>query len=90
MLQVFDPPEWENLLLKYIVPKLGETLRDDFKVNPRKQDMDPLNWVLAWSSIVAPTVMSQLLETEFFPKWLETLYKWLIAPNASFEDIAQW
>ena len=45
-LQAFDPSEWENLLLKYIVPKLGETLRDKFKVNPRKQDMDPLNWVL--------------------------------------------
>jgi len=52
--------------------------------------MDPLNWVLAWSSVVSPTVMSQLLETGFFPKWLETLHKWLIAPNASFEDIAQW
>ena len=64
-LQVFDPPEWENLLLKYIVAKLGETLRDELKVNPRKQDMDA-------------------------PKWLDTLHKWLTAPNASFEDIAQW
>ena len=82
-LQVFDPPEWENLLGKYIVPKLGETLRDELKINLRKQDMDPLNWVLAWSSVMGASVMSQLLETEFFPKWLT-------APNASFEDITQW
>ena len=84
-LQIFDPPEWEKLLLKYIVPKLGETLRDEFKVNPQKQDMDPLNWVLVWWPVIGSTVMSQLLETEFFPKWLETVHKWLIAPNASFE-----
>ena len=78
------------MLLKYIVPKLGETLRDELKINPRKQDMDALNWALAWSSVIGPTVMSQLLETEFFPKRLDTLHKWPTAPNASFEDIAQW
>ena len=89
-LEVFDPPEWENLLVKYIVPKLGETLRDELKINPQKQDMDPLNWILAWSSVIGATVMSQLLKTEFFPKWLETLHMWLTARNASFEDIAQW
>ena len=48
--------------------------------------MDPLNW----SSVIAPNVMSQFLEMEFFPKWLETLCKWLIVSNPSFDDIAQW
>ncbi|KIJ22410.1 hypothetical protein M422DRAFT_277168, partial [Sphaerobolus stellatus SS14] len=39
---VFSSSEWDSLMLKYIVPKLGATLREDFKVNPRRQDMTPL------------------------------------------------
>lgn len=34
--------------------------------------------------------MSQIIETEFFHKWLETLYLWLIQPKVNYEDVAQW
>ena len=52
--------------------------------------MEPLQRVLAWSSMVRPSVLSQLLETEFFPKWLDVLHIWLIQPKVSFEEVAQW
>jgi tuftelin-interacting protein 11 len=87
---VFGSAEWDNMLLKYIVPKLGATLRDDFRVNPRAQDMEPLNRVLAWSTLLRPSIFSPLLESQFFPKWLEVLHFWLIQPSASYEEIAQW
>ena len=88
--QVHDTSEWDSLLLKYIVPKLGATLREDFQVNPAQQDLKPLQDVLAWAEIIRPSIFSQLLETEFFPKWLTTLHQWLVHPEASFEEVAQW
>ncbi|EIN09573.1 TFP11-domain-containing protein [Punctularia strigosozonata HHB-11173 SS5] len=87
---VFDVAEWDNMMLKYVVPKLGATLRDDFRVNPRAQDMEPLQRVLAWSSVLRPSIFSSLLESTFFPKWLEVLHFWLVQPGASYEEIAQW
>jgi len=87
---VFDSSEWEALLLKYVVPKLGATLREDFQVNPANQDMKPIQQVLAWSSVLRSTIFSQLLETQFFPKWLNTLHQWLIHPGARFDEIAEW
>ncbi|PPQ91459.1 hypothetical protein CVT25_013716 [Psilocybe cyanescens] len=87
---VFDAGEWDAMLLKYVVPKLGATLRNDFRVNPRDQKMESLHRVFAWSSIIRASVMSQILETEFFPKWLDVLHIWLIQPRVSFEEVAQW
>lgn len=78
------------MLLKYIVPKLGAVLRNDFRIDPRKQNMEPLQQVLPWSTIIRPSIFSQLIETEFFPKWLDILHIWLIQPKVSFEEVAQW
>jgi tuftelin-interacting protein 11 len=88
--EVFDKGEWDAMLLKYVVPKLGSLLRDEFRVNPRNQDMEPLKHVLAWSTLLRGNVFVQLLETEFFPKWLDILHIWLIQPKVSFEEVAQW
>ena len=89
--QVFTPTEWDSLILKYILPKLGAHLRDDFKINPRAQILTPLtDHILPWSSILRPSMLSQLLETEFFPKWLEILYIWLIQPKPNFDEVTQW
>jgi len=88
--EVFDKGEWDAMLLKYVVPKLGSLLRDEFRVNPRNQDMEPLKHVLAWSTLLHKNVIAQLLEMEFFPKWLDVLYIWLIQPKVSFEEVAQW
>lgn len=89
-LQVFTANEWDSLILKYILPKLGATLRDDFKINPRNQILTPLEHVLPWRTVLRPAMFSQLLETEFFPKWLDILYIWLIQPKHSQDEITQW
>lgn len=78
------------MLLKYIVPKISAVLRDEFRVNPRNQDMNPLLRTFAWSDILRPSVLGQILEKEFFPKWLDVLYTWLVQPNVNFEEVAQW
>lgn len=78
------------MLLKYIVPKLGALLRDEFRIDPRKQEMEPLHQVISWSSLLRPSIFSQLIETEFFPKWLDILHLWLIQPKVSLEEVARW
>ncbi|KZT37727.1 TFP11-domain-containing protein [Sistotremastrum suecicum HHB10207 ss-3] len=88
--EMFSASEWESMILKYVIPKLGASMRADFKVNPRKQEMATLNQVISWHPFVRPSVFSQLLETEFFPKWLDALHLWLTAPSANYEEIARW
>ncbi|THH00608.1 hypothetical protein EW026_g1949 [Hermanssonia centrifuga] len=88
--EVFDVGDWDAMLLKCVVPKLGSRLREDFRVNPRNQDMKPLQDVLLWERFLRPSIFSQILETEFFPKWLDVLHIWLVQPGISFEEVAQW
>ncbi|KAH9893377.1 TFP11-domain-containing protein [Cubamyces lactineus] len=88
--EVFDIGDWDTMLLKYVVPKLGSRMRDDFRVNPRQQDMQPLQDVMSWEQLLRPSILSQILETEFFPKWLDVLHIWLIQPNPSFEEVSRW
>ncbi|KAF8892139.1 GC-rich sequence DNA-binding factor-like protein-domain-containing protein [Infundibulicybe gibba] len=88
--EVFDVKDWDTMLLRYIVPKLGTILRNEFRINPRQQDMKPLEQVLVWNDIIRPSIFSQILETEFFPQWLDVLHIWLIQPQVNFEEVAQW
>ncbi|OBZ73835.1 Tuftelin-interacting protein 11 [Grifola frondosa] len=60
---VFDAGDWDAMLLKYVVPKLG---------------------------IFSDRDHVQLLEAEFFPKWLDILHIWLIQPHPSFEEVSRW
>lgn len=52
--------------------------------------MEPLERIKPWVTIVEPSIYSQLLELEFFPKWLNTLHMWLTQPKADFDEVAQW
>ncbi|TFK75000.1 TFP11-domain-containing protein [Pluteus cervinus] len=87
---VFDVGDWDSMLLKYVVPKLGATLRNDFRINPRDQKMEPFQAVLQWWPLIRPSIFSQIVESEFFPKWLDVLHIWLIQPRVSFEEVRKW
>ena len=78
------------MILKYIVPKLGARLRDDFRINPRNQDLQPLLDILQWEKVLRPSILSQLLQKEFFPKWLDVLYIWLVQPKANLDEVWDW
>jgi tuftelin-interacting protein 11 len=65
-------------------------LRDAFSINPRAQELEPLEAVLAWSTLLRSSMMSQLIEGGFFPKWLDALYVWLTSDGVNFEQVAEW
>jgi tuftelin-interacting protein 11 len=77
-------------MLSNVVPKLAAHLDSDFEVDPRDQKMEALDCVLLWSSLLRESFMAQILETKFFPVWLDTLHFWLIQPNYKAGEVASW
>ena len=78
-------------MLRSVVPKLGDCLRQNFVISPRNQDMIPLeNWVLPWHSLLRSSTFSKLIEVNFFQKWLDILHIWLTQPAYKGDDIADW
>lgn len=89
--QIYSSSEWDKLISEHVIGKLGSTMRDDFTINPRNQDMKPLvDWVLPWHPLIRPSTYARLFELEFFPKWLNVLYLWLVHPGYSGDEVAQW
>ncbi|GAA5967073.1 hypothetical protein JCM11641_000432 [Rhodosporidiobolus odoratus] len=87
--EAFPRSDWDSLLLRHVLPPLGAHLRNSFTVNPRQQDLAPLEAVLVWKPLLRSSMLSQLLEAELFPKWGDALYTWLRAePN--LEQVAEW
>ncbi|OCF31369.1 tuftelin-interacting protein 11 [Kwoniella heveanensis BCC8398] len=88
---VYSSSEWDKLIIQFVLPKLGVCLRDDFAINPRKQDMVPLqDWIMPWHALLRSSMFSHLLEVEFFPKWLDILYIWLVQPAYKPDEVANW
>lgn len=85
------PAEWDALVLKHVLPQLGAALRDTLVVDPDRQDLKPVEDALAWAPLLRASMVSQLLEAAFFPKWLDALYAWLTSElGANLERVAEW
>lgn len=88
--EVVAKAEWDNLTLQHVVPQLSAYLRENFSVNPRQQDLTPLLLVLSCRPLLRSSILSQILEAEFFPKFLDALYTWLVSPSVNYEQVAEW
>ncbi|KAI8393699.1 GC-rich sequence DNA-binding factor-like protein-domain-containing protein [Radiomyces spectabilis] len=90
--EVWTPAQMESFLVKSVLPKLTQVLRGEFVVNPRDQQLEPLIWCLAWKDLLSETLMGQLLENEFFSKWLDVLFKWLTLDRShvNYDEVKQW
>ncbi|KAL8509484.1 hypothetical protein ACS0TY_016629 [Phlomoides rotata] len=84
---VFDPASWEQLMVRYIIPKLLAVMHD-LQINPANQNLDQFYWVRTWVTAIPTHHMLQLIDV-FFNKWQEVLYHWLCSkPN--FEEVTKW
>ncbi|KAK9457123.1 GC-rich sequence DNA-binding factor-like protein-domain-containing protein [Dipodascopsis uninucleata] len=87
--EVFDRRDLEKMTEQHIYPKLVNVLRIGFQVNPSDQDVKPIQDVLKWRRYFRNSKFSYLIETEFFPKWLDILYMWLTSePN--YSEVNEW
>ena len=87
--EVFGPGQLEDLLVRHLLPRLALRLRDDFDVNPGDQILKPLEDVFKWIPFFKISTFIQLVEAEFFPKWLNILYQWLTA-EPIFTEVQEW
>jgi tuftelin-interacting protein 11 len=88
---MYTSSEWDKLMLQFVVPKLGHSLRDDFRIDPSDQNMQPLEqWVLPWYTLLRSSVFVHLLDVELWPAWLEILYIWLASPGCKPDEVASW
>ncbi|KAF2860627.1 TFP11-domain-containing protein [Piedraia hortae CBS 480.64] len=83
-------PELDQILLRNLLPRLSSHLSHKLEINPTKQDLQPLEDVLAWSGYFKPNALARLLVAKLFPKWLSTLHRWLTVEDADFDKIGEW
>lgn len=86
--KVFDPMDWEQLLLRSIVPRLAYALQE-LVVNPAHQVLEPFEWVLRWHNVVPTKHLVALLETGFFPAWHQVLHHWL-SNSPDYDEVTRW
>ena len=81
--------QFDTLLMRYMLPRLGIVLREELVINPADQDLTAFRKVLAWKDTFTDKAVAQLLVVEFFPKWLDILHQWLTSePN--YDEVGQW
>ncbi|XP_045792134.1 septin and tuftelin-interacting protein 1 homolog 1-like [Trifolium pratense] len=86
---VFDSDSWQQLMHRFIVPKLKAVfVSDDFQVNPASQKLDQFYWVMNWASVIPDHLMVDTMDI-FFTKWLTVLYCWLCS-NPNFNEVLKW
>ncbi|KAL5726898.1 hypothetical protein ACHQM5_000143 [Ranunculus cassubicifolius] len=85
---VFSRSSWENIVVRYIIPKLEKVLHE-LQVNPPNEKADQISLVTSWASEIPTHHMVRMLEKIFFPKLLQVLYHWLCR-NPNVEEVRQW
>jgi len=89
--ELFGRGALEDILLKTILPKLALELRENLEIDPADQQLDVLlERVMVWRPYFRGSTWGQLLQSEFFSKWVGLLYLWLTSEMVDMEEVSQW
>jgi len=87
--QPFLTTHLTTLLTRHLLPRLATHLRTTLLIDPSDQDLEPLTTIQQWTPLLPSQTTAQLLVTEFFPKWHQTLHLWLTS-SPNYDEIRQW
>lgn len=82
--------ELPSILVRHLLPRLALHLSSNLIIDPRDQDLTPLEDVLRWAPFFPLNTMAHLLVAEFFPKWHQTLFVWLTYEGVNYTDVKDW
>lgn len=82
--------ELASILVRHLLPRLALHLSTNLIIDPRDQDLTPVEDVLRWAPFFSLDTMAHLLIAEFFPKWHQTLYVWLTYEGVNYVDVKNW
>ncbi|KAF0922986.1 hypothetical protein E2562_002196 [Oryza meyeriana var. granulata] len=89
--EVFDTASWDEFVEQYVVPLLRKTLCD-VKISPRMTwgNSNPFPLIMNWARLVPVKYMVPLLESEFFGKWRNAIYRLLMGERPLPEQATEW
>lgn len=85
---IFSQTTWDSFMITNILPKLTLAL-ENFTIDRRMQNIEPWKWVMKWEELIPNSYFINLIDSAFFPKWLQELSNWLnSSPN--YEEVSRW
>jgi hypothetical protein len=92
--RLWDENYFEDIVNKYILPKLNYIM-SKFIIDPRNQSLSNLKILLKWNNEIlnSDEKIISILKKHFFPKWLDTLQKWLVdaeITEVKINEIQKW
>lgn len=88
---VFTQSDLNQLFSTTVLPQLVLKLRNEFHITPAGQDLKPLTQcIFPWFGVIPEYLFSQLLASEFFPKFMHILWVWITSPEANLEQVTHW
>eukprot|EP00002_Diphylleia_rotans_P033173 TRINITY_DN7025_c0_g1_i1.p1 TRINITY_DN7025_c0_g1~~TRINITY_DN7025_c0_g1_i1.p1 ORF type:complete len:854 (+),score=179.53 TRINITY_DN7025_c0_g1_i1:79-2640(+) len=85
---VFDVNSLDALIRSLILPKLIHEMKSICLI-PAQLYIDPFHWLMTWRDVFPVSVISTILDGEFFPKWFSLLLGWL-NNHPNYEEIGNW
>jgi hypothetical protein len=92
--RLWDENYFEDMVNKYILPKLN-FIMSKIIIDPRNQNLSNLKILFKWKNenILSVGKIISILKKHFFPKWLNTLQRWLTEGEITeekFYEIQKW
>ena len=89
-----EQDQWRPLVMHHVLPGMARYLRANFRVDPADQEpyVGMLEGALRWAEegIVAPSALAEVLVAEVFTLWRDALWRWLVRPEANYEEVGAW
>ncbi|KAJ4295192.1 hypothetical protein N0V90_007202 [Kalmusia sp. IMI 367209] len=83
------PGPVDQMLVKHLLPRLAEHLRG-LEIDPADQKVEIISAVLAWSNLLTPRVIAEVLHSAFFPNFFNVLHSWSSYAEAQYSEIGTW
>ncbi|KAL4464197.1 hypothetical protein ABPG73_002737 [Tetrahymena malaccensis] len=88
--KIISETQWNDLMLKQIIPKLQFYL-DQLEINPSEQkDLDVVENIVQWCDLIQPKDVTSIMEDTLLVKLAEVLMEWLSSEGAEKQEIKSW